>query len=59
MAVMVTRAAVATLPGDRHHFSHYACDNQRAWSAAGQRHIKTIDLVLMHSQGVQPHRNVP
>lgn len=56
---MVTRAAVATLPGDRHHFSHYACDNQRAWSAAGQRHIKTIDLVLMHSQGVQPHRNVP
>lgn len=55
---MVTIAAVATLPGDSHHFSHYACDNQRAWSVARQRHVKTIDLVLMHSRGVQAHGNV-
>lgn len=55
---MVTIAADATLPGDSHHFSHYAWDNQRAWSAARQRHVKTIDLVLMHSWGVQAHGNV-
>lgn len=58
MAVTVTIAAVATLPRDSHHFCHYACDNQRAWSAARQRHVKAIDLKLLHSRGVQTHRNV-